>query len=202
MIPSIHSNGKQRGQEGQRHTSPWLLAHRRRPDVKHFQVLMPQRCGSPGGNGAMNWNDPSIPRDMCSRSGSSRGESVIADNREKMVENRSYGFSKKAQIIWSHSLIPLNYSSNCALERAFNWSLILISLFLGWCISVVEWKETRQPEDRKVREAESKRERDGGRKRSQRLESGGKLEALVFTAVPPFWISFATWPRPTAALTH
>lgn len=32
--------------------------------------------------------------------------------------------------------------------------------------------------------------------------SEGKYQALVFIAVPPFWITFSTWLQPTAALTH
>lgn len=62
-------------------------------------------------------------------------------------------------------------------------------------------KGTWQPEEKKVRETESEQDREREHKLSLVL-SEGKLEALVFTAVPPFWNSFGTWPQPTAALTH
>lgn len=61
-------------------------------------------------------------------------------------------------------------------------------------------KDIWQPKEKKARETERERE-----KREHNLSlvlSEGKWVALVFTAVPPFWISFGTWLQPTAALTH
>lgn len=54
------------------------------------------RHGSSSGNIAINWNDPTIPKETYSCLRSFRGR-AIAEDRKKIVENNAYSVSESAQ---------------------------------------------------------------------------------------------------------
>lgn len=170
-----------------------LISLLRLPWCQEFWSSHARSCSSSSGNDAINWSDLTIPQDIFS---CSKGEEQYSRGQEENGrEFRIYRFSEHAEdwklhkLIWCYSLLRLNYSSNHEGGSPPPQHLLI------WADVFLLWNERNMA-------AWGKKKWEKQRVQTITRLEWGDVGSIGIHSSPSVWISFGTWPRPTAALTH